>query len=45
LLLGHSSSTDLFTRTKPFTFRRFSVSANSSSSHVTRAAPKSGIFL
>ncbi|WJX37040.1 Protein TIC 40, chloroplastic [Trifolium repens] len=41
LLLGHSSSRDLFTTRKPFTFRRFSVSANSSSSHVTRAAPKS----
>ncbi|PNX74606.1 translocon Tic40 [Trifolium pratense] len=44
LLLGHSSSRDLFTRRKPFTFGRFSVSAKSSSSHVIRAAPKSGIF-
>ncbi|XP_045820155.1 protein TIC 40, chloroplastic [Trifolium pratense] len=41
LLLGHSSSRDLFTRRKPFTFGRFSVSAKSSSSHVIRAAPKS----
>lgn len=41
LLLGHSSSKNLFTRRKPFTFGRFTVSANSSSSHVTRVASKS----
>ncbi|XP_004500418.1 protein TIC 40, chloroplastic [Cicer arietinum] len=41
LLLGHSSSRNVFTRRKPFTFGKFFVSANSSSSHVTRAAPKS----
>lgn len=41
LLLGHSSTKNLFTRRKPFTFGRFTVSANSSSSHVTRVASKS----
>jgi len=41
LLLGHSSSKNLFTRRKPFTFGRFTFSANSSSSHVTRVASKS----
>ncbi|CAI8605669.1 unnamed protein product [Vicia faba] len=41
LLLGHSSSKNVFTRRKPFAFGTFRVSANSSSSHVTRAASKS----
>ncbi|XP_058787872.1 protein TIC 40, chloroplastic [Vicia villosa] len=41
LLLGHSSSTNVFARRKPFAFGTFRVSANSSSSHVTRAASES----
>ncbi|CAI8598473.1 unnamed protein product [Vicia faba] len=41
LFLGHSSSKNVFTRRKPFAFGTFRVSANSSSSHVTRAASKS----
>nr|Q8GT66.1 RecName: Full=Protein TIC 40, chloroplastic; AltName: Full=Translocon at the inner envelope membrane of chloroplasts 40; Short=PsTIC40; Flags: Precursor [Pisum sativum]AAN75219.1 chloroplast protein translocon component Tic40 precursor [Pisum sativum] len=41
LLLGHSSSKNVFSGRKSFTFGTFRVSANSSSSHVTRAASKS----